>query len=108
MVNDIESDLAVVLTGAARVVADRLGAARERAGIDDMRHRRPLPSPGLIPGGCWLCDFGSRGTKITQSSGSPKAPSAAAWRRRSSLQPALCRSASLSAPRAGAGVAGAV
>jgi DNA-binding MarR family transcriptional regulator len=31
------SDLAIVLTGAARVVADRLGAAVEAAGIDDMR-----------------------------------------------------------------------
>lgn len=31
------SDLAIVLTGAARVVADRLGAAVRAAGIDDMR-----------------------------------------------------------------------
>ncbi|MDQ6849525.1 MAG: MarR family transcriptional regulator [Actinomycetota bacterium] len=31
------ADLAVVLTGAARVVADRLGAAVERAGVEDMR-----------------------------------------------------------------------
>lgn len=30
-------DLAILLTGAARVVADRLGAAVERAGIEDMR-----------------------------------------------------------------------
>ena len=31
------ADLAILLTGAARVVTDRLGAAVERAGIDDMR-----------------------------------------------------------------------
>jgi DNA-binding MarR family transcriptional regulator len=31
------SDLAIVLTGAARVVADRLAAAVREAGIDDMR-----------------------------------------------------------------------
>ena len=37
MANEIDSDLAIVLTGAARVVADRLGAAVERAGIEDMR-----------------------------------------------------------------------
>jgi DNA-binding MarR family transcriptional regulator len=30
-------DLAILLTGAARVVADRLGAAVQAAGIDDMR-----------------------------------------------------------------------
>ena len=30
-------DLAILVTGAARVVADRLGAAVERAGIEDMR-----------------------------------------------------------------------
>lgn len=33
----VEPDLAILLTGAARVVADRLGAAVEAAGIDDMR-----------------------------------------------------------------------
>jgi DNA-binding MarR family transcriptional regulator len=38
MVNQIvEPDLAILLTGSARVVADRLGAAVARAGIDDMR-----------------------------------------------------------------------
>jgi DNA-binding MarR family transcriptional regulator len=38
MVNQIvEPDLAILLTGAARVVADRLGTAVARAGIDDMR-----------------------------------------------------------------------
>jgi DNA-binding MarR family transcriptional regulator len=30
-------DLAILVTGAARVVADRLGEAVERAGVDDMR-----------------------------------------------------------------------
>lgn len=35
MVN--ESDLAILVVGAARVVADRLGEAVEAAGIDDMR-----------------------------------------------------------------------
>ncbi len=30
-------DLAILLTGAGRVVADRLGEAVERAGVDDMR-----------------------------------------------------------------------
>jgi DNA-binding MarR family transcriptional regulator len=30
-------DLAVLLTGAGRIVADRLGAAVERAGVEDMR-----------------------------------------------------------------------
>jgi DNA-binding MarR family transcriptional regulator len=33
----VEPDLAILLTGAARVVADRLGDAVARAGIDDMR-----------------------------------------------------------------------
>ena len=33
----MEPDLAILVTGAARVVADRLGAAVERAGVDDMR-----------------------------------------------------------------------
>ncbi|MGE5407729.1 MAG: MarR family winged helix-turn-helix transcriptional regulator [Syntrophothermus sp.] len=37
MANDIESDLAIVVTGAARVVADRLGEAVRQAGIEDMR-----------------------------------------------------------------------
>jgi DNA-binding MarR family transcriptional regulator len=37
MANEIESDLAIMLAGAARVVADRLGEAVERAGIEDMR-----------------------------------------------------------------------
>jgi DNA-binding MarR family transcriptional regulator len=32
-----EADLAILVTGAARVVTDRLGAAVERAGVDDMR-----------------------------------------------------------------------
>jgi DNA-binding MarR family transcriptional regulator len=36
-VGGVEPDLAILLTGAARVVADRLGAAVEAAGIDDMR-----------------------------------------------------------------------
>lgn len=39
MANEIESDLAIVLVGAARVVADQLGEAVERSGIDDMRAR---------------------------------------------------------------------
>jgi DNA-binding MarR family transcriptional regulator len=34
---NVEPDLAILLTGAARVVADRLGDAVSRAGIDDMR-----------------------------------------------------------------------
>jgi DNA-binding MarR family transcriptional regulator len=37
MANEIESDLAILLAGATRVVADRLGEAVEQAGIDDMR-----------------------------------------------------------------------
>jgi DNA-binding MarR family transcriptional regulator len=38
MVNQIESpDLAILLTGAARVVSDRLGSAVVRSGVDDMR-----------------------------------------------------------------------
>jgi DNA-binding MarR family transcriptional regulator len=37
MVNDTDSDLAILVVGAARVVADRLGEAVARAGIDDMR-----------------------------------------------------------------------
>jgi DNA-binding MarR family transcriptional regulator len=37
MVNDIDSDLAILVVGAARVVADRLGEAVARAGVDDMR-----------------------------------------------------------------------
>jgi DNA-binding MarR family transcriptional regulator len=37
MVNEIDSDLAILLVGAARVVADRLGDAVARSGIDDMR-----------------------------------------------------------------------
>ena len=32
-----QADLAIIVTGLARVVADRLGGAVERAGIDDMR-----------------------------------------------------------------------
>ncbi len=35
--NDLDSDLAILVVGAARVVADRLGDAVARAGIDDMR-----------------------------------------------------------------------
>jgi DNA-binding MarR family transcriptional regulator len=37
MANEIDSDLAILVVGAARVVADRLGEAVERAGVDDMR-----------------------------------------------------------------------
>jgi DNA-binding MarR family transcriptional regulator len=37
MANEIDSDLAILVVGAARVVADRLGDAVERAGVDDMR-----------------------------------------------------------------------
>jgi DNA-binding MarR family transcriptional regulator len=37
MANDLESDFAIVLAGAARVIADRLGEAVQEAGIDDMR-----------------------------------------------------------------------
>ncbi len=37
MVNDNESDLAILLVGAARAVADRLGEAVEQAGIEDMQ-----------------------------------------------------------------------
>src|SRR5262245_21257206 len=38
MANDMpEADLAILVVGAARVVADRLGAAVERAGVTDMR-----------------------------------------------------------------------
>jgi DNA-binding MarR family transcriptional regulator len=33
----VQPDLAILVTGVARVVADRLGSAVERAGIDDMR-----------------------------------------------------------------------
>jgi DNA-binding MarR family transcriptional regulator len=33
----VEPDLAILVTGAARVIADRLGDAVARAGIDDMR-----------------------------------------------------------------------
>jgi DNA-binding MarR family transcriptional regulator len=36
-VNDPSPDLAILIVGAARVVADRLGEAVERAGVDDMR-----------------------------------------------------------------------
>ena len=35
--NDPSPDLAILIVGAARVVADRLGEAVERAGVDDMR-----------------------------------------------------------------------
>src|SRR4051794_10775005 len=37
MVNDIPPDLAVLVVGAARVVADELGAAVRAAGVQDMR-----------------------------------------------------------------------
>ena len=38
MANEIgEPDLAILIVGASRVVADRLGAAVERAGVEDMR-----------------------------------------------------------------------
>jgi DNA-binding MarR family transcriptional regulator len=37
MANDLESDLAILVVGAARVVVDRLGEAVQRAGVDDMR-----------------------------------------------------------------------
>jgi DNA-binding MarR family transcriptional regulator len=38
MVNDFETpDMAILIVGAARVVADRLGEAVERAGVADMR-----------------------------------------------------------------------
>jgi DNA-binding MarR family transcriptional regulator len=36
-ITDSDPDLAVLIVGAARVVADRLGQAVEHAGIDDMR-----------------------------------------------------------------------
>jgi DNA-binding MarR family transcriptional regulator len=36
-VNDHDPDLAILIVAAARVVADRLGEAVERAGVDDMR-----------------------------------------------------------------------
>ena len=37
MANNMQPDLAILLVGAGRVVADRLNGAVERAGIDDMR-----------------------------------------------------------------------
>ena len=37
MANEIDSDLAILVVGAARVVADRLGDAVARSGVDDMR-----------------------------------------------------------------------
>ncbi|MGN6868020.1 MAG: MarR family winged helix-turn-helix transcriptional regulator [Solirubrobacteraceae bacterium] len=37
MPNDPPADLAILIVGAARVIADRLGEAVERAGVDDMR-----------------------------------------------------------------------
>jgi DNA-binding MarR family transcriptional regulator len=37
MANDMQPDLAILIVGAGRVVADRLNGAVERAGIDDMR-----------------------------------------------------------------------
>jgi DNA-binding MarR family transcriptional regulator len=37
MANEIDSDLAILVVGAARVVADRLGDAVASAGIEDMR-----------------------------------------------------------------------
>jgi DNA-binding MarR family transcriptional regulator len=37
MVNEIEPDLAIIIVGAARVIADHLGEAVARAGIGDMR-----------------------------------------------------------------------
>lgn len=37
MVNELSPDLAILVVGAARVAADRLGEAVEAAGIDDMR-----------------------------------------------------------------------
>ena len=37
MVNDIDGDLAILVVGAARVVADELGDAVACSGIDDMR-----------------------------------------------------------------------
>jgi DNA-binding MarR family transcriptional regulator len=37
MANEIESDFAILLVGAARVVADRLGEATEDAGVSGMR-----------------------------------------------------------------------
>jgi DNA-binding MarR family transcriptional regulator len=36
-VNHSPPDLAILIVGAARVIADRLGEAVERAGVDDMR-----------------------------------------------------------------------
>jgi DNA-binding MarR family transcriptional regulator len=36
-VNDSQPDLAILVVGAARVIAGRLNAAVERAGVDDMR-----------------------------------------------------------------------
>jgi DNA-binding MarR family transcriptional regulator len=36
-VNELESDLAILVVGAARVVSDRLGDAVARSGIEDMR-----------------------------------------------------------------------
>lgn len=37
LANDPSADLAILIVGAARVIADRLGDAVERAGVDDMR-----------------------------------------------------------------------
>ena len=37
MANNVDPDLAIIIVGAARVIADRLGEAVARAGIDDMR-----------------------------------------------------------------------
>ncbi|MGZ4187954.1 MAG: MarR family winged helix-turn-helix transcriptional regulator [Solirubrobacteraceae bacterium] len=37
MANNIDSDLAILVVGAARVVADRLGDAVARSGVNDMR-----------------------------------------------------------------------
>jgi DNA-binding MarR family transcriptional regulator len=50
-------DLAILLTGAARVVADRLGAAVERAGIEDMRSSYGFVIRALAAGDRTLTDL---------------------------------------------------
>lgn len=52
-----EPDLAILLTGATRVVADRLGAAVEAAGVSDMRTPYGFVVRALADGGCTLTEL---------------------------------------------------
>ena len=57
MANDMQPDFAILIVGAARVVADRLNGAVERAGVADMRTAFGYVIRVLAAGDCTLTEL---------------------------------------------------